>query len=177
MLTDEWKCNRINYLSTGFQQTALNCTARCHQGLGFHTYNLEVNLNKPVKCVNWIVLQTPVQTQLLRTAAFLWLEISWGVTQAGWGVTDSSSAVTSLIQVLSLGCSRGKWSRSRLITFTNLSHSPQRGWKLCCQIFQFSDRAKRGRAGRSSSSRACQNVRNIEKFKNGCPLFLQVLGL
>lgn len=131
MLTDEWKCNHINYLSTGFQQTALNCTARCHQGLAFHTYNREVNLNKPVKCVNWTVLQTPVPTQLLRTAAFPWLEVSWGVTQAGWAVSHSSRAVTSLIQVLSLGCSRGKWSRSQIITFTNLSHTPLRGAGSC----------------------------------------------
>lgn len=127
MLTDEWKCNHINYLSTGFQQTALNCTARCHQGLAFHTYKLEVNLNKLVRCVNWAVLQSPVQTQLPKTAAFLWLEISWGASQAGWGVTHS----WSLIELLPPACSRGKWNRSELMTFTaaqgNLPRSQREG--------------------------------------------------
>lgn len=157
MLTDEWKCNHINYWSTGSQQTALNYTARCHQGLAFHTYTLEVNLNKLVKCADWTVLQTCVQTQLLRTAAFLWLEISWGVTQAGWGVTHSWSAGTSLMQLLPRACSRGKWSRSEIIPFTAPCLTPQRGAGSCAAK-SFSNRAKRGRGGRSSSCRACQKV-------------------
>lgn len=80
--------------------------------------------------VNWAVLPTPEQTPWLRTAALLWLEISWGATQEQ-GEELLAPEVTSLTELLPLPCSRGKWSSSGLITFPaaqgNLCPSPQRG--------------------------------------------------
>lgn len=169
MLTDEWKCNRIHFLSTGFQQTALNCTARCHQGLAFHTYKLEVNLNKRVECVNWTVLQTPVQTPLLRTAAFLWPEISWGVTQA----------LLQLDALLPLAWSGGKWDRSEL----NHLHSSLRElvslprvWEGLAAVLPNLPIQQQGQEREGWEKQLFQGL-SKNKLGNGCSLFLQVLGL
>lgn len=83
--------------------------------------------------VNWAVLQSPEQTQWLRTAALLWPEISWGVTQSrvrGYWVLKCSEQ-DDRAAPLAFPWFRGKWSSSGLITFPaaqgNSSPSPQTG--------------------------------------------------
>lgn len=114
--------------------------------------------------VNWAVLQSPEQTQWLRTAALLWPEISWGVTQSRvrghWLLKCSEQDDRAAPPCLSLVQREMEQLRAHHLPSSprELISLPTDRWGK--QLFQ-----------------GLSKIRSTEKLGDGCSLFVQVPGL